>query len=263
MKILTINTHSLIENNYEKKCQYFVDAVIRHNPDIICMQEVNQSKFSNVAKDFKHFATGKIPIKIDNHALKIYKMLKDNGILYHFSWLGIKNGYKIFEEGLATFSKEPVTDIKEILLTKKDDFANWKTRKALSLSTFKKTICNVHMGWWEDSEEPFLYQFEQLNKNLSGDEIFLMGDFNSPASEQNKGYSTVIKNGWFDTYTLANERDSGITVKGKIAGWKSENDKRIDFIFTNKEKAVKSSKVIFNGENEKIISDHFGVIIEI
>ena len=81
--------------------------------------------------------------------------------------------------------------------------------------------------------------------------------------EKNKGYDTIINNGWFDTYSLADYRDDGYTVTQKIDGWNDSENKRIDYIFTNRKIPVKSSEVIFNGENEKIISDHFGVIIEI
>ena len=43
MKLLTINTHSLIEDDYRKKLDIFVDAIYRIRPDIIAMQEVNQT----------------------------------------------------------------------------------------------------------------------------------------------------------------------------------------------------------------------------
>ena len=43
MKLLTINTHSHIEKDYDRKCDIFVDAVLRHRPDVIAMQEINQS----------------------------------------------------------------------------------------------------------------------------------------------------------------------------------------------------------------------------
>ena len=43
MKLLTINTHSLIEDNYRKKLDIFVDVIYRIRPDIIAMQEVNQT----------------------------------------------------------------------------------------------------------------------------------------------------------------------------------------------------------------------------
>ncbi|MFX4006247.1 endonuclease, partial [Streptococcus suis] len=40
-------------------------------------------------------------------------------------------------------------------------------------------------------------------------------------------------------------------------------EKRLDYIFLNQKKEVLSSVVIFNGENRPIISDHFGVDVEI
>ena len=51
MKLLSINTHSLIEENYEKKVKIFVEAVARIKPDIICMQEVNQTNTAALADD--------------------------------------------------------------------------------------------------------------------------------------------------------------------------------------------------------------------
>ena len=43
MKILTLNTHSLRENQYEQKLSWFVEGVLREKPDIIALQEVNQT----------------------------------------------------------------------------------------------------------------------------------------------------------------------------------------------------------------------------
>ena len=43
MKILTLNTHSHLEPDYEKKLSEFVKAVCEIKPDIIALQEVNQS----------------------------------------------------------------------------------------------------------------------------------------------------------------------------------------------------------------------------
>ena len=41
------------------------------------------------------------------------------------------------------------------------------------------------------------------------------------------------------------------------------NDKRIDYIFINKKVKVLKSSVIFNGKNKPIISDHYGVELDI
>ena len=43
MKLMTINTHSILEENYIGKMESFVKAVAQLQPDIIAMQEVNQT----------------------------------------------------------------------------------------------------------------------------------------------------------------------------------------------------------------------------
>ena len=58
----------------------------------------------------------------------------------------------------------------------------------------------------------------------------------------------------------------GITVPDVIDGWRDKvvekNGMRIDYIFSNKPINIKSHNIIFNGKNEDIISDHFGIIVE-
>ena len=39
--------------------------------------------------------------------------------------------------------------------------------------------------------------------------------------------------------------------------------KRLDYIFCNTQKKVKSSKVVCNGKNYPVVSDHYGVMIEV
>ena len=47
-------------------------------------------------------------------------------------------------------------------------------------------------------------------------------------------------------------------------GWYlNKNDLRLDLILVNKEIKVKYSRVIFNGINKPIVSDHYGVEIEL
>ena len=41
MKLITLNTHSLEEPDYEEKLHRFVDVVLAEKPDIVAMQEVN------------------------------------------------------------------------------------------------------------------------------------------------------------------------------------------------------------------------------
>ena len=77
----------------------------------------------------------------------------------------------------------------------------------------------------------------------------------------------IQNSGWYDTYLLAREKDSGITVQEAIDGWRNQlenpalcgNGMRIDQIWCSRNVAVQSSEVVFSGEDR--ISDHFGVMI--
>ena len=73
MKILSINTHSIIEENYEDKCRIFADGIASLMPDVIAMQEVNQSIEKEAIENTESiFAVGSIPLKEDNHAVNIF-----------------------------------------------------------------------------------------------------------------------------------------------------------------------------------------------
>ena len=82
---------------------------------------------------------------------------------------------------------------------------------------------------------------------------------------EGEGYDSIISSNWYDTYTLAKNKDMGYTVTGSIDGWRDKKfsfqSKRIDYIFTNKKTDISSSYTVFNGENEQIISDHFGILL--
>ena len=47
MKLLTLNTHSLEETDYESKLLAFAGGIWKEQPDIIALQEVNQTQTSS------------------------------------------------------------------------------------------------------------------------------------------------------------------------------------------------------------------------
>lgn len=270
MKLLTINTHSILEEKYEEKCIIFSEAVAKIKPDIIAMQEVNQRVNSETASSPRVFGfrgESAIPLKTDNHALKISQMLEKCGEHYAFCWEGIKCGYCKFDEGIALFSRKPIQKAESYYLTDCKEYENFKTRKALAVWTDDGIFVSVHTGWYDDEDEPFSRQLTSLNKALkpySDKEIYLMGDFNVPSHREDGGYPEILSSGWYDTYNMAVEKDGGYTVEGKIDGWLYESErKRIDYIFVNREIKIRSSRVIFNDNNEKRISDHNGILVEI
>ena len=270
MRLLTINTHSLLEENYKEKCNIFVDVIQRVKPDVIAMQEVNQRVDAPVASSpevFGYRGEAQIPLKADNHALKISQMLEKCGEHYIFCWDGIKCGYNKFDEGIAVFSRKPIEKAESYFLTDCKEYDNFKTRKALAIWTDDKIFVSVHTGWYDDEDEPFSNQLKALNNALKpydDKEIYLMGDFNVPSHREDGGYPEILATGWFDSYNRAVDKDGGYTVEGKIDGWLYESErKRIDYIFVNREMRISSSRIIFNDNNEKRISDHNGILVEI
>jgi len=273
MKILTLNTHSIIEKNYEEKLVNFVEMIKEELPDVFALQEVNQSITMPETGDASRVGyiaclDCEVTIRTDNHAYRVAEMLYALGVEYQWTWVPAKVGYGIYDEGIAVFSKSTIEDICQFHISKSEDYNNWKTRKMLGIYTNDMWFYSVHMGWWKDEEEPFAKQWDAVVKQLKErtQTCFVMGDFNSPADKKQEGYEYVIRSGWNDTWLMAKRKDEGITVGGNIDGWNdkaNQEEMRIDYIFCNKEILVESSEVVFNGKNYPIVSDHYGVVIEI
>ncbi len=237
-----------------------MNEIFQIQPDIIALQEVNQSINATVV-DTDCIRCGKCQIKSDNHAMRIVNELKKRGINYHWSYLPVKVGYQKYDEGLAVLCKYPILDAHEILLSQQDDYNNWRTRKALVVKLGDKIgyVCNVHMGWWDDEADPYKQQWERLESKLPDGKIWLMGDFNSPDSKKDEGYDLIRSGGWTDLYREYSS-DCGYTVPGSIDGWKGCAPKRIDYIWHNGKVNVLCAKVCFS---DKCVSDHFGVFAEV
>ena len=280
MKILTLNTHSLQEENYEKKLEGFIERILIEQPDVIALQEVNQTIAAPKAPPHMHrgliSVSHGVPLRLDNHAAVIAKRLHLAGIPCSWAWLPIKIGYGKYDEGLAILCpNHTIHHAEAFRISRTDDYANWKTRRILGvqLDGMDDWFYSVHMGWWNDETEPFRHQWKTMSAMLEGKKknasVWLMGDFNGPAEVRGESYDCIAKAGWQDTYLLAKERDGGMTVSGVIDGWRdkiTEPEKlsgmRIDQIWCSQKTQIESSNVIFNGINSPVVSDHYGVIVQ-
>lgn len=283
MKIITLNSHSLEETDYEEKLKAFVEGIYQEKPDVIALQEVNQTRTAKPVDAGLLELSGYIPcetgaglgeavIREDNHGYRVVKMLEEKGLAYSWTCVFAKLGYGKYDEGLALFSRCPVLDSRQFFITGSHDYQNWKTRKALGILAETERgpewFYSVHMGWWKDEEEPFEEQWGRIDSLLrtgAKAPIWLMGDFNSPSSVPDEGYEMVKRSGWQDAYEMAGQKDDGITVDHSIDGWKDkkkETGMRIDYIWTDRKVPVRSSCVIFNGKNYPVVSDHFGILAE-
>ena len=279
MKILTLNTHSLQEENYQQKLSWFVEGILKEKPDIIAMQEVNQT--FNAEKMEANMLEGQYPvpgcmcIRQDNHAAQVAYRLRQEGIECYWAWIPIKLGYDKYDEGVAILSLgRPIRCVDQFPVSKSNDYHNWRTRAVLGVQVegLEDWFYTVHMGWWDDELERFLDQWKKLNccitsKRMCGP-VWLLGDFNASDLIPGQSYDHVVACGWVDTYRIAQHKDSGITVPGIIDGWreklagKNVEGMRLDYIWCSEKKEILSSRVVFNGEKEPVVSDHFGIVVE-
>lgn len=279
MKLLTLNTHSLEEENYEQKLQWFLDTIVREKPDIIALQEVNQTCDEAILEpehlEGQYPVPGCIQIRRDNHAATVARGLRQRGIRCWWSWIPIKRGYGKYDEGIAVLSLgRPIRCVDVFPVSKSCDYNNWRTRAALGVQVegLEDWFYCLHMGWWDDELERFLDQWKTLNcciasKRMCGN-VWLMGDFNAPDSVHGQSYEHIVASGWFDTYVLAHSKDKGITAPGTIDGWKQrsvsrqEEGLRLDYIWSSRKREILSSRILFNGVKEPMVSDHFGILID-
>lgn len=273
-KLLTLNIHSWIEKDGMKKLEYLADAIVKENFTIIALQEVNQRSGASVIDHHDpmlhefFMPHERTVIKSDNYALLLVNKLKERGLIYNWFWSPSHIGYDRYDEGLSFLSLLPIVEVRTGYVSATKRFENYRARKVAGIRTDDDTwYYSVHLGRWEDGAERFDNQWENLMRMLKedmGKSIYLMGDFNSSAQEKDRGYSMVAANGlWHDCYALAQEKDDGNTVHGKIDGWNDEmvTAIRIDYIFKNNKKPVKYSRVIFDGRYYPIVSDHYGVVV--
>ena len=273
MKLLTLNTHSLVEDNYSTKLDAFVSAIAEQRPDIIALQEVNQTiaeTQADVISEGYVPCVENIVIRKDNHVYKAAELLEGAGVKYYWTWLPLKKGYNKYDEGIALMSRSRIIETDVVRISETDDYNNWKTRKIIGIRTEAapdEWFFSVHYGWWDDLDEPFQNQWQKTVEYMKKySRVWLMGDFNSPAEVRNEGYDMINSGGWYDSYTLARTRDNGITVGKVIDGWRDKvsgtGGMRIDQIWCSQKAEIASSEVIFNGANKPVVSDHYGVVAE-
>lgn len=261
MKLLTLNCHSWLEEEQLNKIKYLAKTIVEEKYDVIALQEASQSIKASIKEG---------NLKEDNYGLILIEEIKKlGGEEYHLVWDYSHIGYDIYEEGLCILTKHKVVNSESFYISKSHSKTFWRSRKivkaTIDINNENIDFYSCHMGWWHDKEESFTFQVKNLiaHAKESKNRAFFMGDFNNNAFLKNEGYDFLKSNGLIDTYDLAENKDSGVTVNKNIAGWEDNTGElRIDIIFTNRNTKVYDSRVIFNGKNKEVVSDHFGLEIE-
>lgn len=273
LRLLTLNTHSLMEADNAFCLRTLAQAIIREKVDVIALQEVNQSANAPQAEAKRlaelHFVPceREKPIREDNFALALSQLLLAQDARFFWTWAYAHQGYRIYEEGVALLSRTPITGMKAATVSTPQGRCSRKIAAIRTQALHGQSwFYSVHMGWWQDAEDPFAGQWQRLVALAAqdADSGYLLGDFNSPAHVRGEGYDLVASSGWEDCFIRARKKDAGATVAGQIDGWRqgAVDPMRIDFAFTNHPGTTLSSRVIFGGDFYPVISDHFGVLTE-
>ena len=260
MKLLTLNCHAWQEENQVEKIKYLAQVIKEKQYDVIALQEVSQLINQNDENK----------VKADNYAVVLLSELMKLGITdYQFIWDFSHIGFDVYEEGLAILTRYHIERAHSFVVTQANDVTNYRTRRIVAIDFISNnqpvSVYSCHLGWFHDTEEPFTGQVDELVSRLNKERLnIVVGDFNNDANLSGEGYDYLLSKGLLDTYHLALKKDEGTTVAGKIDGWE-ENKKglRIDLVLSDKPVNVLSSHVIFNGSHKDIVSDHFGVEVEL
>ena len=280
MKLLTLNTHSLLEENDEQKLEWFVEGILKERPDIIALQEVNQTASAATADDGlaegQYKISDGVPLRQDNYAAKVAERLRWAGVECSWAWLPVKLGYEKYDEGVALLSiGRKITAAKAFPISRTNDYDNWRRRAVLGIRVegLPDWFYTIHLGWWDDAEEPFSEQWQRLKAQIEPPAedapVWLMGDFNAPDIFPDQSYAHIRSDGWVDMHMMATQKESDFTVSGMIDGWRDKlpdgniGGMRLDYIWCSRRKDVLFSRTMFNGTKEPVISDHFGVLIDV
>lgn len=274
MKVLTLNCHSWMEKNALEKLEQLVLTIEREQFDIIALQEVNQlitTKAATLDDYFQPLISHQPIVHQDNFALKVVEKLKKLGVNYYWSWNVSHLGYDRYHEGAALLSKNPIQP-DDFLVSKVSDIDDFHTRRILKgrtvLGETELVVFSCHYSWWlgNQQEEGFYYEWNQTIEKMTrmASPLLLLGDFNNPADNCGEGYDYLkrTKPELQDAFKVAKNKTGEHTVSKAIDGW-SENTQnlRLDYGFISSEFHVEEYRVVFDGKQTPIISDHFGIVL--
>lgn len=261
MKLLTVNVHAWLEENQDQKLDILAQTIAQKRYDVIALQEVNQLMTSPlVTKDLRQ----------DNYGLILLEKLKELGVAdYSYFWSNSHIGYDKYDEGIAFLTKLPVYEVDAFYCSQHQELTSILSRKIIGLTVAYGNelidLYSCHINLPDSQEENQLENIRSIIERTDSNRLkILMGDFNTDALSNPQAYQAINDLGLYDSYDLAADKDSGITVEKAIDGWAGHSqEKRLDYVFLNQERQVQSSRVIFNGDNLPVISDHFGVEVRL
>lgn len=272
MKMLTLNTHSWMEEDGQQQLEVLAKRIMKEDYDLIALQEVNQLITSPLANLDKYFqpTEDQQAIHQDNFLFCLTERLKAYDCQYYWGWSYNHIGYDIYHEGIGLLSKTPFAAM-DLLVSKSKDPTDYHTRRLMigetKLGKQRITVVSGHFSWWQGKEKAFAYEWQQLEETLrnNSDGLILMGDFNNDAMISGEGYKLVMNSplSLQDTFMKAEKRYGEHTVEEAIDGWTNNLAQlRIDYVVVSEHFTIDCYRIVFNGKTDPKISDHYGIEVE-
>ena len=159
MKLLTLNTHSLIEPAYEAKRDAFVEFIRKEQPDVFALQEVNQTAaaplLADVPAGYYPCPGNMVLLKADNHAAAVGPDAGRSGLCLPLELAPgqdrlrqIRRGHGGIQPGTHHRRREPAAEPNQRLQQLEDP-------PGAGICAGDVWYYAVHLGWWKDEEEPF------------------------------------------------------------------------------------------------------------
>lgn len=246
MKIISLNLHSLKEDNQEEKLKRVSDFILKEDIDICLFQEVSQPKDAKIL--FGNIREG-------SNILYLTKNLPS----YHLTSTFKKIGFQVFEEGLAILSKKELVNAGSAYLSKTHSFTNWLTRFTLFGEMDGITFFDIHLGW-TIGEETIEYQMDTLSKMAleHTNPVFILGDYN--ACYKSEKYQYLMDKGFYSVMELLKLDPLKYPTFIYPLDNGEEDNRVIDHILMNQKIHIKDYQVLFN---ENPVSDHNLIYLEI
>lgn len=250
-RLMTLNLHCFAEEDIPNKQEIIVETILSKKPDVICLQEVAQSRSED--------DLSRRNIHQDNYGFRLVEEVqKRANIKYYFYYKSIKRSFDIYDEGVAILSLKPLREEEVKVISKTNDYDNWKKREILAYTLQNQdeqiTIATTHFGW-SDGYEVFEDQFCLATENIKDKPLtILAGDFN--IRFQSDEYKYITKQGWHDLFIDDLKFCQLPTFRGDFAT--NDSPARLDYIMTNHKVKCMEKEILF-GENR--VSDHYGIFV--
>ncbi len=268
-KIMTSNIRVALPTDIEKglgwdaRKELTARVIKKHNPDIICMQEVIKVQMDDMRDFFPEFASFGFEGPEMDPFPEGYHWIAKNPIMFS------RERYELLTGGCFWLSDKPLIGGTKSWGTARARNVVWV--RVLDKQSGKEfRVINLHLD--HISQEAREVQIEMiLDESAQYIDNFpqvLVGDFNTGAD--NKVLELVRERGWKDSYrAIHGSVDPGFTYhafkgdkyKGKTE--ESQKNSRIDFILLRGNVQATSANIIRDNDNGFYPSDHYFVSSEL